>query len=673
MTNPLLPANDERIKCEVEAEMKKINWKIIVPVGVVILLLAGLVYTHQGKTGNQKISELGRYQGYSEAIYNGAQRTSDYLTLSDGTRLAYDLFLPTKKGVPANGQLPVLFKYTPYDRAWTLWGPDGHNNFCDFAPVWYCDAAMRIRAWFIPLVQPGANGAIKDALNRTEWLVPMVHSGYAVIVVDRPGTGASFGKLNGDPDVVAGELNQILNWIAAQPWSDGNIGMFGDSIQAQIQYRAASVGNPHLKAILPATTWMDNYSAVAFPGGIENLAFASFYIKANTIFDRMATPVDQDKDGTLLAQARAERGNSSALADNVEGFKEIAYRDSHGSDGNPVWTFQTLYPFLDEINRSGTAVYLVNGWYDIYARDNFQIYENLTVPKRLLVRPTDHAGIESPGSDIDFGAEAHRWFDHWLKGIDNGIMDEPPIHYYLQGAGEAQAWQATDTWPLKDQQITKYYFGPGESSGKDSLNDGRLGPLAPTDSLAFDAYQVDYTPTMGDNPLWSGLAMPHQYPDMHLHDSKSLTYTTPPLETTATVTGHPIAHVWLSTRAPDLDVFAYLEQVDAKGNSTYISEGELRASHRLLGVAPFDNFGLPWRDHLQSELQPIAVGEPIELVFDLRPTAWQFPKESQIRITIAFADAGNFDTPILIPAPSLQILRDANHPSFVELPIVVQP
>ena len=98
---------------------------------------------------------------------------------------------------------------------------------------------------------------------------------------------------------------------------------------------------------------------------------------------------------------------------------------------------------MDRINRSGVPVYLINGWYDIYARDNFLIYANLTVPKRLLVRPTDHAGIESPGPDIDYGAEAHRWFDYWLKGIDNGIMDEPPIHYYLQGADKAQAWQST--------------------------------------------------------------------------------------------------------------------------------------------------------------------------------------------------------------------------------------
>ncbi len=521
---------------------------VIIPLAVILLLVA-LHFFYPRGAKSAKVSEFGKYQGYSEAVYDGSKRTSDFLTLSDGTRLAYDLFLPTKKGVPASEPLPVLFKYTPYDRAWTMFGADGHDYYCDLAAVWYCDPAMRIRALLTPLVQPGTNGAIKDALNRTEWLGQMVNSGYAVIVVDRPGTGASFGQLYGDPDVVAVEVNQVLDWIAAQPWSDGKIGMFGDSIQAQIQFRAASAGNPHLKAILPATTWMDNYSAVAFPGGIEDLAFANFYIKANRIFDLMATPVDQDKYGTLLAQARAERKNTSALAESVAGFQNIAFRDSPGADGKAVWgDYQTLYPLLDKINRSGTAVYLINGWYDIYARDNFLIYENLTVPKRLLVRPTDHAGIEAPAADIDYGAEAHRWFDYWLKGIDNGIMNEPPIHYYLQGGDKGQEWQSTDSWPLKAQQTAHYYFGPGQG-GAASVNDGTLQLSAPNDASAFDAYQVDYTATTGNNPLWSGLAMPHAYPDLRSHDAKALTYTTPALAAAVDVTGHPIAHIWLTTQA----------------------------------------------------------------------------------------------------------------------------
>jgi uncharacterized protein len=632
---------------------------------VLLIIMAFLIYPRPTK--QEKVSEFGKYQGYSEAIYDGSQRSSDYLPLADGTRLAYDLFLPKKKGVAAIEPLPALFKYTPYDRAWTPFDKKGNFILAELGMPWYYGPIVGFRG----LVMPNGQGKILDALWRTKWLGDMVTSGYAVIVVDRPGTGASFGVFNGDTAVVVDETDQILNWIAAQKWSDGKIGMFGDSIQAQIQFRAASTGNPHLKAIFPATTWMDNYSAVMFPGGIPDKAFANFYSKVNDAFDAMATPVDQDKDGSLLAQARAARQSAVALSEGAADSRSLPFRDSVDTSGENLWVKeQTLYPLLDKINGSGIPVYLINGWYDLYARDNFLIYDNLTVPKHLMVRPTDHAGIEAPASDVDYGAEAHRWFDYWLKGIDNGIMDEAPIHYYLQGAAKVQEWQSTDSWPLKDQALTRYYFGQGDPSGTASVNNGLLAPAMPTDPKGLDAYTVDYSTTTGTSPLWTGVATSHQYPNMRAHDAKALTYTTLPLLNPVDLTGHPVAHLWLSTAAPDLDAFVYLEQLDGKGNSTYITEGSLRASHRALSPAPFENFGLPWHDHFESQVSAIPAGQPFELVFDLRPTAWQFAPGKQMRITVAFADAGNFDTPILNPAPAVQLLRDPSHPSYVEMPVV---
>ncbi len=636
---------------------------------LILTLLAVLPLACSNKGQQAFISEFGKYEGYPGQVYDGWKRSSDFLTMADGTRLAYDLFLPTKKGVRASEALPVLFLYTPYDRAWSVIERDGKVVICDMLPVWWCEPGIRLRALITPLLDPQANGRVQDALARTEWLVEMVKSGYAVIAVDRPGTGASFGHLNLDATAVASEADQILDWIASQAWCDGNIGMFGDSIQAQIQFQAASAGNPHLKAIFPATTWMDNYSAVAYPGGIPNLAFGRFYEKVNQTFERMATPVDRDTDGSLLAQARLERHNTSALAEEVT--ESTPYRDRLLANGVDKWVrYHALYPLLDKINSSGTAVYLIGGWYDLYSRDDLLIFENLTVPKHLLFRPTDHAGIESPGADIKIAAEAHRWFDYWLKGIDNGIMDEPPIHFYLQGAEKSQQWKSAFEWPLPHATGRRFYFAGPLAGSAVSTNSGALASLAPTDLGAFDAYQVDYSPTTGNAPVWSAAAMPHKYPNMRAHDSRSLTYTTAALERPLKVAGHPIARIWLTAAVPDLDVFAYLEQVDAKGNSTYITEGQLRASHRALAEAPFDNFGLPWRNHFESEVQPIPADQPVELLFDLRPTAWQFPQGSRLRITVAFADARNFDTPVLTPAPIIHILRDASHPSSVELPLI---
>jgi putative CocE/NonD family hydrolase len=610
----------------------------------------------------QRISDFGRYQGYTEEIYDGSQRSSDYLTMSDGTRVAYDLFLPTKKGVPADKPLPALFLYTPYLRTFTIFDKNGKSPLTELEALpWYIMLALKLRARFAP------NGNLMDALFRRPWLRDLVKSGYAVIAAEASGTGASFGKVNLSHAAMAKESNEILNWIAAQKWCDGNIGMFGDSIQAQVQFVAASTCNPHLKAIMPASTWWDNYAALMFPGGIYDKAFSRFFTWSQTLLDSsLITPVDTDKDGTLLSQALAERRNATTadVADKIIGPK-FPFRDSLTASGQRVWDFSSLIPVIDKINQSGIPVYLINGWYDLLTRDNFVIYANLQVPKRLLVRPIDHSSVDKSQADLDFGVEAHRWFDFWLKGIDNGITNEPPIHYYLLNVGKEEAWKTVDGWPLKGPKMV-YYFGGRTGNSESSANDGTLQSNPPAESTALDLYTVDYTTTTGKQARWTAVEESHHYPNMRFNDAKALTYTTRPLEDAMQVIGHPVVHLWLASDVPDLDVFAYLEEVDQNGNSTYITEGNLRASHRALSRAPYENFGLPFHTHFKSDQQPILAGEPIELVFDLLPTAYHFVKGKRIRVTIAFADADNFETPIIDPPPSLRFLRDINHPSFIQ-------
>jgi putative CocE/NonD family hydrolase len=146
-------------------------------------------------------------------------------------------------------------------------------------------------------------------------------------------------------------------------------------------------------------------------------------------------------------------------------------------------------------------------------------------------------------------------------------------------------------------------------------------------------------------------------------------YTTAPLEEDLEVTGHPTVHLWLATEAPDLDLFVYLEEVDAQGNVAYVTEGNLRVSHRATNTAPFDNLGLPYHRSHEEDVAPIPTSTPVDLVFDLQPTARRFRRGTRIRIAVTCADADNFDTPMLDPAPRIHLLRDAIHDSFVELPI----
>jgi putative CocE/NonD family hydrolase len=278
--------------------------------------------------------------------------------------------------------------------------------------------------------------------------------------------------------------------------------------------------------------------------------------------------------------------------------------------------------------------------------------------------------MDKTQSDLDYAAEAHRWFDYWLKGIDNGIMNEPPIHYYVMGVSKKEAWQTSNQWPIEKQELTRFYFGEGKTGSITSVNDGLLSAEAPTGQDAFDAYTVDYTATTGKKSRWTAVNFPRDYPDMRSNDKKALTYTTSPLETNVEVTGHPVVHLWLRTEAPDLDAFVYLEEVTGSGESFYITEGNLRASHRKLSKAPYNNLGLPYHSHYQSDLMPIPGGEPFELVFNLLSTSYRFHEGSRIRITVTFADADNFDTPVINPAPKISLLRDMDHPSSIQLPIV---
>lgn len=633
---------------------------------VVAAVTVALFFFYNRRSGPKKVSRFGEYRGYSEAIYDGYVRHSDYLMLSDGTKLAYDVLLPTKDGVPADEPLPALFKFTPYLRTMTMVDNDGKILIAElFELKWYEKALLRLWA------KLKKDGHLRDPVGGTPWLKDMIKHGYVIVVVERPGTGASFGVNPPSFKIAARQASEVLDWIAAQPWSDGNIGMYGDSWQAMIQYAAATTGNPHLKAIFPCSSSFDVYDAVNYPGGIYNQAFNNLFIWSNTALEILVTPVDSDEDGTLLAQALEERRNQAVGEQAEEALKKFRFRDSTLAGGLKFWEEgMGLYTLLDQINHSGVPVYNSNGWYDLFTRDMFLWHANLTVPRRLHVRPLDHSDMDDSQSDLDYGAEAHRWFDYWLKGINNGIMDEPPIYYYVMGAPQKDAWRTSDQWPLANQQLTRFYFAEGKTGSVASVNDGLLRTEPPGAPNAYDAYTVDYSTTSGVHSRWTAVLEAADYPDMRANDEKALTYTTPPLEADVEVTGHPVVHLWLATGAPDLDVFVYLEEVDGKGKSTYITEGNLRASHRALSEVSFNNLGLPYQRSYESDLTPIPAGEPVELVFDLLPTSKLFHKGNRIRITITGADADNFDTPILDPAPEIRLLRNTTYASSIDLPII---
>ncbi len=267
--------------------------------------------------------------------------------------------------------------------------------------------------------------------------------------------------------------------------------------------------------------------------------------------------------------------------------------------------------------------------------------------------------------------EMQRWFDYWLKGIDNGIMNEPKIHYHVMKAPNEWEWRTANAWPLPEQNPIKYYFDAGPSGSVESVNDGQLSAELPSDNSGKDDYEVDYTTTSGIATRWdNAVGEGFDYSGIGENDKKGLTYTTETLAEDVEVTGHPVVHLWVSSTATDGDFFVYLEEVDGEGVSHYVSEGTLRASHRAINEPYYDNLGLPFHRSHKEDIVELEPGEPAELSFDLQPTSNFFNAGNRIRITITCADKDNALTPELSPPPTVSVYRNAQHASYISLPVI---
>jgi len=590
------------------------------------LAASGSVPAQTVAPSTAKVSEFGRYSGYSDAIYNGWVRSSQYVTTRDGTRLAVDVFQPTRGGKVTQERLPVVWTHNRYRRA-----------FMD-------------------------DGKLVTIVGIFPWLQDVLRHGYVVACADVRGSGASFGRFEGMYNLKESQDGyDITEWLASQSWSSGSIGMYGRSYLGITQYMAAGQQPPHLKALFPEVAVADMYELI-YKGGIYHGPFIEFWsglVKTMDV-DEPAIAVDED-GGLLRAAIEQHRKNRSA----AEIFAALPYRDSvDAQTGAMVFRDWTPISYLKQIRESKVAIYHLAGWYDRYVRDQLVLYRNLgSNPQRVSIGPWTHTQQDR----FDFAAEHLRWWDYWLKGIDNGIMREDPVHYYVMGAPDENAWRSARTWPLPEERRTAYWFGPGGSGTAKSINDGSLDTEPPRIKSPQDELTVDYSATIAPDPRWS---LERQFPELSANDAKGLTYTTQPLAGAVEVTGHPVVHLWVSSSARDADFFVYLEEVDEKGASRYVTEGMLRASNRAAAEPGYDLMGLPYHRGNKADRSELTPGEPVELVVDLYPTSTLFERGHRIRVTITGADKANARTPEQSPPPRLTVWREAGRASFVDLPII---
>jgi hypothetical protein len=288
--------------------------------------------------------------------------------------------------------------------------------------------------------------------------------------------------------------------------------------------------------------------------------------------------------------------------------------------------------------------------------------------RRLLIGPWDHGARAhvSPwrrAKVLRFAllAEYLRFFDNHLKGLDTGLGDEKPVHYFTMGA---EAWRAADSWPPAGTEARDFYFDEA----------ARLTTEPPRHGEGVDHYLADFGVGSGRQSRYERLylvVVEDYYPDWSGRDEKMLVFTGRPLEADTEVTGQPVATLHLDSSEPDCALFVYLEDVAPDGSCRYVTEGVFRALHRRSGRPPvtIPPTG-PQHGFLAGDAAPLVPGEVATVAFELLATSYLFRKGHRIRVAIALADGDHFRPISKARPPRLTIHRGPTHPSRLTLPIV---
>ena len=554
----------------------------------------------------EKRSAPGVYSGYTFPKYDGFYRHSLYVQVRDGTRLALDYYVPALDGREETEPLPVVWQFTPYGR---------------------CSCR---------------DGAIRAGGSHPE---TFLRYGYVVAGAEVRGTGASFGireATNNPYDRMDGrDLNE---WIYRQPWCNGRIGMIGGSYVGQTILSTLAGQPEHLKCAFITCTdfnkfdgWVRGGVARRFGAGNPDVPLEAQLLSA--------VPVDGDEDRILLTQAVKQH----ALNGPQTGpFEELHFRDDWSEQADGVyWDVVSASSYKDRINACGAAIYLHGGLFDVFRRDTFVMYRNLTVPKKLIVGPWYHCGENG----FDMASEQLRFFDRWLKDIPNGIMEEQPIRLKTQHMPEGMDWAFCDQWPLPDTQNRSVFFADGGCLSFEPARTEGDG----------DDYAARYD-------IRTGV----ERGDTSDLDAKALVYTSPPLEKDLRITGHPLASLWVTADREDADFFVCLTDVDEDGSTFLVTEGHLRASHRKTAEPPYDFAGLPWHPSGRGDCAPLRKGKPTRLDIDLMPTSYVLRRGHRLRIQVSNHLQG-FYALEADPPVKVRLHRDSLYQSYVSLPVIKLP
>ena len=608
-----------------------------------------------------------RSQVRSEPTYEVSVEKDIMVSMRDGVRLATDVYRPAVNGLPVDRPFPVLLERTPYD---------------------------------------------KEARNASETVAYFVQRGYVMVRQDNRGRYKSEGAFTKYVDD-ADDGFDCVEWIAQQPWSDGQIGTYGISYGAHTQGAMAAMNPPHLAAMfIDCGAFSNAYMSACRHNGAFELrqaawAFGQALVSKEAADDPVVRHALQSTNILdWFTRMPWKRGHSPLKW--VPDYEEYLLELWTHSDYDEYWKRPGLCAEAHYETWSDIPQLHMGGWYDSYTRttcDNFAALSRLKkAPVRLLMGPWTHGQHSvSYAGDVDFGPGASLdgtlaedyddfrllWFDAWFKGLDNEVRDEPPVRIFVMGGGDGRknaqgrlnhggAWRFEQEWPLARTQYTNYYL----------YGDGALSPEAPTQDVLPTRYQYDPShpvPTIGGN-LSSGFGLldpgayhqeerPDKYgsrepylPLASRHDV--LVFQTPPLEEDVEVTGPIIVNLWISSSALDTDYTAKLLDVYPP-NEDYPNGFEMNLTDSIMRARYRNSYE-------KGEL--MEPGTVYQLSFPLYPTSNLFKQGHRIRVDISSSNFPRFDVNPNTGEPLGRSIREVvaendvhhspQHPSHLALPVI---
>ena len=499
-----------------------------------------------------------------------------------------------------------------------------------------------------------------ETVNTAVW----VPNGYAVIRVDMPGSGKSPGQLAPWGIVGAEALRDSIEWAGKQPWSNGAVGTWGMSYLAMSQHGAASLHPQHLKAMIAIGTDVDLYEEVAYSGGIFNEQFWSIW-KASGLMPAIVGEPD--------------------VADFITMLKHSPFRDS---DPESVFGPRAKVFMSPDLSRVDVPLWVVA------ATTHVAHFHQLGGSGAYLSTPT-------PNKKLDFWEDwfqkayatetiaSHKaFFDHWLKGIDNGIMDVPPVRLEIRTGNGASFVLQENEWPVARTNYTRWYLDA--TSAEWAGTDARSDFLSLSMSEPSVERQRSYSAEVRLLPPGTGAAIrldpesPESNPQVN-----GISFISGPLGEDMVLAGYGKVGMWVSSSATDMDIYVSVRAVNEDGREvdytsfatmgfgdrpTPLMKGWLKVSHRTLDLERSTEYS-PKHTHRKADYAPLARGELVHVEIELIPNTGLIRKGQRIRVDIQPYDGvahgmHHAYDPSYHDGATNTVYTGPGHVTYVQLPVL---